>query len=66
VNTVLFPNWPAWFVVAVLVFFAVLLLCAAWEWWRARRNEQQLETEIRARRGCKALKRMGWTPEDLQ
>lgn len=53
------------FALALLGVIAALAVPSYRE-WRAKRNERQLEDEIRARRGWKTMQRMGWTPEDLQ
>lgn len=65
--------WILWFlVVASIVVLGLGILGAigwclimAWAWFKAWRAERQLLTEMKGRRGWRAIKRAGYTSEDL-
>jgi hypothetical protein len=58
--------WPAACMFGALFGLLALLAVALFENIRARRNEEQVETDSMMRRGFRAAKRMGLLRDDVQ
>lgn len=65
-DPVMFPNWPAALLAAVLVALIILVVWGFYEWWRTRRDVRQIEGHRLMGIGMKEAHRRGWLPDDTQ
>lgn len=63
VSSQVFDAFP---LACILAWFVLAIVFAIRAWWISRRNEQQIEDELRMRIGMKGCRSRGWLPEDLQ